>query len=213
MAILLVFGDSIAWGAWDPEGGGWVQRLKRTIDRKTLQEPDFHTLVYNLGISGNDTDALVERFLPEAQQRLRETEEEAVVLFAIGINDSQYIQSQKTNRVPLDRFEQNLRVLMEQSRRIARQTLFLEITPVDESRTAPVLWNPDKFYTHEHIQKYNRVLRSLCFEYEIPLVELYQGFLKQGHVDLLWDGLHPNTRGHQWIAQRVEEFLFGRGIL
>ena len=52
MVQILIFGDSIAWGAWDKEGG-WVQRLRKLIDEKNLSDPEFYCLVYNLGVSGN----------------------------------------------------------------------------------------------------------------------------------------------------------------
>ena len=47
---ILVFGDSIAYGKWD-EQGGWVQRLRKYIDKKynLIDEPKSW-LVYNLGI-------------------------------------------------------------------------------------------------------------------------------------------------------------------
>ncbi|MDD2822618.1 MAG: hypothetical protein PHQ59_00920 [Candidatus Daviesbacteria bacterium] len=59
MANILVFGDSVAYGAWDPKGG-WVRRL-----REVIEEPIYKTaiytkhykltgdasLVYNLGVT------------------------------------------------------------------------------------------------------------------------------------------------------------------
>lgn len=214
MSVLLVFGDSIACGAWDPEGGGgWVQRLKRELDHKTLTDPDFHCLVYNLGVSGNDSDALVERFVFETRQRLKEVQEEVVILFAIGINDAQYIRSQNTNRVPLGRFEQNLHRLIQDAHVLASKVVLMEITPVDESKTAPVVWNPDKFYLNAEIQRYNRVLRRLSDQYHLPSVEVYEAMVRLGYIQLLWDGLHPNAQGHQWIAEQVRTFLFEHSIL
>ena len=44
MTCLLVFGDSITYGAWDLEGG-WVQRLRSFIDKKNLTDPNFYCLV------------------------------------------------------------------------------------------------------------------------------------------------------------------------
>ena len=55
---IIVFGDSIAYGAWDKEGG-WVQRLRKILDVKTLSNPDQFYLVYNLSIDGADTELLL----------------------------------------------------------------------------------------------------------------------------------------------------------
>lgn len=31
---ILIFGDSITYGAWDSEKGGWVNRLRLTLENK-----------------------------------------------------------------------------------------------------------------------------------------------------------------------------------
>ena len=36
MTTLIVFGDSICWGAWDPCNGGWVSRLKCKVETELL---------------------------------------------------------------------------------------------------------------------------------------------------------------------------------
>ena len=53
MTLILVFGTSSTYGCWDEEGG-WVQRLRKHLDKKQLtdKDSDLYYLVYNLGISG-----------------------------------------------------------------------------------------------------------------------------------------------------------------
>ncbi len=45
MTLILVFGDSIAWGLWD-DGGAWAERLWDARSRN----------VYNLGVDGETSD-------------------------------------------------------------------------------------------------------------------------------------------------------------
>jgi lysophospholipase L1-like esterase len=52
---ICVFGDSITWGAYDPERGGWVNRLRNDLEKKEIES-------YNLGISGDTTADLLKRF-------------------------------------------------------------------------------------------------------------------------------------------------------
>ena len=85
MATICVFGDSIAWGAVDPENGGWVSSLRNYFESKSLRA-DLDTDVYNLGISGDNTDDLLERFDVEVEARKPDT-----IVFAIGINDAQFL--------------------------------------------------------------------------------------------------------------------------
>lgn len=46
---LVVLGDSLIYGFGDPEGGGWVERLRRQC---MLPESSGHVL-YNLGVRGD----------------------------------------------------------------------------------------------------------------------------------------------------------------
>ena len=91
MAQILVFGDSISYGKWDKEGG-FVQRMKNFLDEETLSKSENEHTIYNLGVSGNTTEDLLERFEFETKQRLKEDDEELIFIFAIGVNDSQFIK-------------------------------------------------------------------------------------------------------------------------
>ena len=86
MAQILVFGDSVAWGAWDKEGG-WVARLRKLVDERTLSTPEFHNvdffMVYNLGVSGDTSKWLLKRFEPGVKQRLKE-KDKTIIIIAIG---------------------------------------------------------------------------------------------------------------------------------
>ena len=62
---ICVFGDSTAWGAWDEEKGGWVNRLRLSLESK-----NYEPQVYNLAIDGDTSEGVRERF--EAEATLRE---------------------------------------------------------------------------------------------------------------------------------------------
>jgi len=49
MPQLFIFGDSITWGAWDPDGGGWAQRLRKDIDNYQVANRDFWCPTVNTG--------------------------------------------------------------------------------------------------------------------------------------------------------------------
>lgn len=82
----LVFGDSIAYGALDAQGG-WVARLRAYIDSLTLDDPNSYFRLFNLSIGGDSIEGLLKRFEYEAEQRLSE-EANTTIIFAIGINDA-----------------------------------------------------------------------------------------------------------------------------
>lgn len=107
---ILIFGDSITWGANDSEGG-WATRLKVYTDEQTVAGKEDYDTVYPLGVSGNKTDDLLVRFEAEIKSRL-DDESNIVVLIAIGVNDSQFQLKTEENRVPIRRFQANLAKLL-----------------------------------------------------------------------------------------------------
>ena len=68
--VMVVCGDSITYSRGDSEGG-WVQRLRKFIDKKK----NFSYTIYNLGISGNKTSDLLKNFEFEVKNRLRKLTE------------------------------------------------------------------------------------------------------------------------------------------
>ncbi len=146
MVRILIFGDSIAYGACDKEGG-WVQRLRKFFDENY---EDY--LIYNLSISGDTTEELIKRFEFEAKQRLKE-KDETIIIFAIGINDSQFVHSKNKNRIALEKFKENLRKLIQLAKKFSSKIIFVGLTPVDETKTTPIIWDINKLYKNEYIQK------------------------------------------------------------
>ena len=211
MTQILIFGDSITYGAWDKEGG-WVQRLRRFLDEKNLTNPDFYCVVYNLGISGNTSEDLLERFEFETKQRLKE-HKETIVAFAIGINDSQFVHSEGDHRVPIEKFKSNLQKLIKLAQKFSLKIIFVGLTPVDEKKTTPIPWDSDKFYKNEYIEKYNQVIKKACKENKIYFIEIFEKFKATGYQELLEDGLHPNSKGHKRIFEIVKDFLIKNNLI
>ena len=122
MATVCIFGDSIAWGANDSEGGGWVNRLQKYYLSQSL-EVDKDVDIHNLGIPGDNTEDLLKRFDVELLARLADVDN--VVIFAIGINDSQFVISKNDNRVSQDDFRANLRTLIEKANKHTNHIIFI----------------------------------------------------------------------------------------
>lgn len=187
---ILIFGDSITWGAYDPEQGGWATRL-----RNYFEEQDNDVDVYNLGISGDTTADLLERIEVEAKSR-----EPNLIIFAIGINDAQFIYSTNGLRVSLDEFQQNLAKLLSIAKKFTDKVVFVGLTRVDESKTTPIPWNTDKSYTNENIERLDNAIKKFCEDNELKFIPMESVV---GNDDLI-DGLHPNTKGHIKIFNRMK---------
>lgn len=198
-----VFGDSITYGAIDREGG-WTNRLRRYLDARMLDSKgkEFFML-YNLGISGDNTNGLLARFEPELKARLDESEE-VIVIFAIGINDSQYINEKENHRVSPADFEMNLKELFQQAKSNgASKVIFVGLTEVDESKTMPIPWSKEKYYDNESVRKYDNTVRTFAESNGLLFISM-QGVLNT--TDLA-DGLHPNTQGGEKMFEVIKKNL------
>ena len=192
--IINIFGDSIVRGACDSEMGGWANRLQIYLSSKI----DDYFEVYNLGIGGDNSEELLTRFSNENASRNPNT-----ILIAIGINDSQYINSKDNPRVPLQKFEQNLMELIKQAKKFTEEIIFVGLTKVDETRLMPVPWDETKYYDESNGALYNAKIKEICEKNKllfIPMLDLLSD-------EDLGDGLHPNSNGHEKIFLRVKDFL------
>lgn len=206
MSTICIFGDSIVWGAYDEENGGWVDRLKIFMAENSEND------VYNLGISGNKTPHILNRFELETKVRTEETED-AILIFAVGINDSYFIHSENRLMIPPKEFKLNIEKIIKQAQSITSKIIFVGLTPVDESKTNPIPWNIDKFFKNENTKKYNQIIKSACKDKNIYFIEIFDDWNKIDYQNLLKDGLHPNSAGHKKIFETIKNFLIQNKII
>jgi len=199
---ICVFGDSNAWGAYDPEIGGWVDRLKIDLAGSS----DYETMVYNLGISGDTTDGLLVRFDVEAKAR-----DPHVIIFDIGGNDASYISSEDNLLVPLSKFKDNIKKLISLARSYTNKIIFISLGFVDESKSAPVPWDPKFFSTNKFFKIYDAALKEILISENIPLLDR-DSFLKVSNLDED-DGLHWNEEGHRKTFELVRGLLSEKNFL
>jgi len=207
---LIVFGGSITLGAWDQRHGGWVDRLKTYLygsDFRIKTKDNFTVYsTMNLGIGGNTTNEVIERFDNEMKQRESEDfkrTQHDIIIFAIGTSDSKYRYSKDNFGVKLDDFKKNLNILLNKAHKYTKKVLFVGITKVDESKTSPIPWSKSTYYINKNIRQYNGIVKDFCQENDVFFIETFNLLDK----DDLIDGLHPNSQGHQKVFRKVRDFL------
>lgn len=209
---LLIFGSSITWGAWDKEGG-WAQRLKSFCDSKAIDTNfDNYTAVYCLGVSGDKTTDLLERFDTEVKARIDEGEK-TLILIEIGINDSRFVLEENQHRVSPEEYRQNLLKLIEKSKHHGADLVFVGLTPVDDSKVDPTTWTPGKSYRLEFVKQYEEILKEVAKEQNSPFIEIMSTFMEGDYKGLFVDGLHPNSAGHQIMYEEVKKYLLEKQII
>lgn len=203
---VLVFGDSIAQGFWDSEGG-WAARLRRYYDELEINDfKNSYPTIFNLGVSGDATKDVRKRLEPETKARLWPTEEIAYI-FAIGLNDTVY-RGQEFESKP-EKYRQELTEILAIAKNYSKKILFVGLTPVVDSRVQPLQWSASgKCYSNERIIKFEDALKSFCAENKVAYVPVFEK-LKQGQdrKEMMPDGAHPNNEGHELIYQLVKPEL------
>jgi lysophospholipase L1-like esterase len=161
MQKIFIFGDSIAYGAWDP-AGGWVERLRQWLFVTTQGEYNLGTFLYNLSIVGDTTADLLKRFTPEIEAR----QPGDMIFFAAGINDAQFV-----NGRPLATPAAvctNVRTLIQRARAYAPLLCWVGLTPVDDARTTPLPWMPDRAYRNATVAVFEAAIKRTVAEEAIP---------------------------------------------
>lgn len=198
--IINIFGSSIVWGGGDNEMGGWANRFRHYMENSGQD----YSEIYNLGVSADTSERLLKRFLIENEARNPD-----VIIIAIGMNDSSYVNSKDNPRVSIEKFESNLLELSKQANKFTKEIVFIGLTKIDETKTTPVSWNDTVYYDEENAALYNAKLKEFCEKKELLFVDM-QDVLNN---DDLVDGLHPNSKGHEKIFLQIKDFLIENKIV
>ncbi len=196
---ICIFGDSIAWGAWDPKKGGWNAHLRSYFEINNIP-----VNIFNCSVSGDNTNDLLKRFKVETLAR-----EPNIIIFAIGINDSQYSNSKDNSSQSIQKFQNNLQEMVNQAKSFTKQIIFIGLTKVDESKTMPVPWDTTRYYDNGNILLYNSKIKEICDKNNLQFIEML-GLLKNKDLE---DGLHPNHKGHKKMFGRIKKFLVDNKIV
>lgn len=192
MKKVCVFGASITGGLNDFEEGGWCDLLKRHLLRKDI-------LVYNLSVSGDDTNDLLKRFDNECKPRKPE-----IIIFSIAGNDSQYCIDKKNFRVCLEDTVKNLEKLINKARVYTPHIILIGLTKVEEEKINPVyIRDKKKYYKNEILKKYDLAIAKISSQHNVHFIPTFN-VIDENDLD---DGLHPNSEGHKKIFIRIKDHL------
>jgi lysophospholipase L1-like esterase len=194
----LLFGASTTFGEIDPEFGGWAGHLRKYLDMK-----ENHCFFSNLAISGNTSEDLLRRIESEAKARIRRKPKEDWTMFlSIGTNDSRI--ENDNPKVTEEEYEKNFQEILKISKELVGRVVVIGIYPVKEE-----ICNPFKgflLFLNERIKNYEQIMRECCKKQEIEYIDIYSDFEKLDE-SYYADGLHPNSKGHKVIFEKVKNYL------
>lgn len=190
--LIVCIGDSITEQNYHLDGklnyvGQFSEKLLDTFGRKHL--------LLNAGVSGDTTWGIVERLERDALRFKPD-----LLLLMIGLNDS----TRGAEQVPA--FRSNLRTIINRTREARCELLLLT-------------QNGISFEQHDNVERRNSypayvaALRETAAELNVPLCDMYRAWEEEiarnpnNHWRFMDDGIHPNERGHAFMAQTLYAFL------
>ncbi len=195
---IVVIGDSVVFGRVDPSNGGWVGRVRREW---TERDPGANA-VFNLGIGGETSRGLRGRLVSECRPRNPD-----LIVIGVGVNDSREAADRTKREVDIGEFEDNVSWLITAARDLAT-VVWMGMVPVDDKRTSPI---GSLYYSSSVQEDYHRVTVEQCQSHGVEMVDVWGAWSRLPPDDgqrMLWDGLHPDAKGHAMIAD-----LFTKTVL
>lgn len=196
---IVALGDSVIYGFGDPDGGGWIERLRR----RWLSPDEPGHILYNLGVRGDGVHQIAQRLELEFRHRgeLRNRVPD-IILLSVGINDSVRLgKPSGRNFTELDEFAIAMANLLDTANHLC-PVIFVGMTPVDEARMP---FSRSFYFSQTDQYHYKEATRLACLERNIPYLDIFDLWLSRGdnwwRSRLCCDGLHPNTLGYQSLLQ------------
>ena len=190
-------GSSSIHGRGDTAVGGFVHRF-----RLWHESCDPRHFVYELGIFGESTQSLISRVGSEAAVR----RPHLIALYP-GFNDIRRDGGvHSDNASSLNDFGAAMRSLISE-RDSTTPVLMMTGFPFDEARTTPYRGS-DSFYLRKDAEAYTEVLRSVCEDCNVPILDYFSLWASRELGELLAeDGLHANPAGHQLLFEQLRDFI------
>jgi len=198
---IVALGDSLIYGFGDPEGGGWVERLRRW-----WMSPDTAGhVVYNLGVRGDRTQQVAQRLETEFRHRgeLRNRVPDLIIL-SVGVNDSARVaRPNGKNYTDFAVFEQQIASLLNTAQQLC-PVLFVGMVPVNEAKMP---FMDCLYYNHADQYRYKEATKLACNQRGIPYLDIFDKWMNLSETWRLnrvtHDGLHPNTLGYKDLLEDV----------
>ncbi|MBL8581626.1 MAG: hypothetical protein JNL61_05285 [Rhizobiaceae bacterium] len=194
-------GDSITLGWRDEDLGGWPARLMRR-----LAGQGYSITGYNLGVRGDTSGEIAERWEQEVGRRQRGSN--SLLVFAFGVNDAK-VAPDGTYLTPASDTASSVRRILAAARR--HRVLLIGPAPVDEVLMQRHL-NQEGLAampTAKAIDAIARRMESEARSAGVPFLDL----LDRLAANAVWkrsladtDGLHPSRSGHDLVADLIQEW-------
>lgn len=197
---IAVLGDSITNGYYDEKGLGWISRLSAHLNEDKPNGYFFR----NYAASGDCIYDIKYKLFPSIEKW------PDILFIMVGVNDTQMYDNQNAPMALSREIRRELWYdLFRFAKKLVPQVYVFGLLPVDEAKVPARSneWGSPQFYRNDLIKEYHLNIQEWCKEFDVPFIDLFDKFMKAVHVDLLADDVHPNSKGHELLAQLAYEAL------
>lgn len=204
MRAVVIEGDSIAFGMFDHEQGGWAHRLHTeslALSANRMHDP---SVVRNYAVPGMTLSGIL-HFIEDHTSPVRGARRKATVL-SVGLNESKIFPGHTRPSVDLKLFGHQLMLFNQLAEIMDLKQLYIGPAPVIEEKTRP---SPTGCYIEDDLlEEYDAVIAGIARNSGVPYIstrELFSGHELPDVIDD--DGRHPNTLGHTLLHHAVSASL------
>ncbi len=192
---ILIFWDSITEWYFDMLMWWWANMLK--VELMTL---DYYYEVANLWISWDDVNDILKRIEFTVNTYTNKYNDDLCIIFQVWINDTA-IMWLSNELYTINDFEDNLKKLINVSKKLTDNVFFMWITKVNQDLVSPLLNSKRGIsYNNSRIKLFNNVIKNNVLSNWFKYIEMFDLL---DYTDL-FDWLHPNTTGHTKIYNKVK---------
>lgn len=204
---ILLLGDSLTQTAFEGWGSGVSQRYQRRAD------------VLNRGMSGYNT----RWFLEYAKDNGIWEEPGTVKIITIwfGANDASLAKHNPHHHVPIEEYQNNLKRLVILAKESYPMASLVMITPPPVHHDQRFAYQKKRYgdkatgileRTLDNAEKYADACKTVACQLDVPCLNMFDLMVREGGENCgfgkyLWDGLHFSSEGHDFVLEKLLDFI------
>lgn len=205
MKQVFIFGSSSVYGV-GAEQGGWADLLKQRLHKKMYGADGVGEKyeLYNFGYSGAGADFVT--VAAREQLKFYRRSGKVVAILSVGGNNSKAEDEPDNFVSTIEEYEQLMTYLLERMKEDVDEIIVVGSGTVDEAKTNPKpnpLTGGKSYFTNDRRIAFSHALMKLCQKQGVRFVDIDMKPDEWQKDYLYKDGLHPNQKGHEYIAAKV----------
>lgn len=208
MAQIIGFGASMMEGVGG-SNGGWLDLIKLDLHKRMYGGAELKEKhhIYNLGVAGHTSAQTLERMKSELEARGWPGREYIFIFNPSVNNDSKGVGEPDNILVTPEESVQNMEKAITLLQQYSSKILLTSSNLPDDRLTNPKGAN---YFQADRTRRYSDMLAKKCAELDIPYIDIISLSDSVNWFDEMMakDGLHPNDKGHEWIAEQVKPGLY-----